>query len=78
VAKLLELNQSDGKPALVNAGAITLVITPNEKLGFDPAVNSIVYVGGQQIGVTQTVAQVKSQLRGMAQLSRRKLRRGED
>ena len=62
MAKFVELTQPDGNPALVNADSVTLVITPNANLGFHATAKSVVYIGSQQIAVTQTVAQVKAQL----------------
>jgi hypothetical protein len=62
MAKLVELTQPDGNPALVNADAILLVLTPNANLGFHPTAKSVVYVGSQQIAVTQTIGQIKAQL----------------
>lgn len=62
MAKLLELTQPDGDPALVSVDAITLVVTPNRNLGFHPAARSVVYVGSQQVAVTQTVEQIRTQV----------------
>jgi hypothetical protein len=62
MAKMVQLTQPDGNPALINAEAVLLVITPNANLGVNPAAKALVYVGGQQIAVTETVAKVKEQL----------------
>ncbi len=62
MAKIIQLTQPDGNPALVNTDAIVLVITPNANLGVNPAAKALVYVGAREIAVTESVAQVKAHL----------------
>jgi hypothetical protein len=62
MARLIELTQPDGSPALVNPDGVTLVITPNASLGFPPAARSVVFMGTQTLAVTETVAQVQARL----------------
>jgi hypothetical protein len=62
MAKLIELTQPDGAPALINVESITMVITPNANVGAHPNAKSLVYLGAQQLAVTETVAQVKAKL----------------
>jgi hypothetical protein len=62
MARLIELTQPDGGPALVNPDAVTLVLTPNAGLGFPQAARSVVYMGTQLVAVTETVAQIQALL----------------
>jgi hypothetical protein len=61
VAKIVQVTQANGNPALINTEAVTLVITPAEPV---PAgASAIIYFGGgQQIAVRETVAEVKAVL----------------
>ena len=72
MARLIELTQPDGSPALVNADAITLVVTPNASLGFHQATRSVVYTGSQPLAVTETVAQVQARLQAARAVRGRK------
>ena len=62
MARLVELTQTDGKPVLVNADAVTLVQTPNAAMGYHGAANALLTVAGQVVAVTETVAQLKTKL----------------
>jgi hypothetical protein len=62
MARLIELTQPDGSPALVNPDGVTLVITPSASLGFPQAARSVVFMGTQTLAVTETVAQVQARL----------------
>lgn len=62
MAKIIQVTQPDGNPALVNAEEVVLVLTPNASLGVNPAAHALLYVGAHQIAVTETVAQIRGQL----------------
>ena len=63
MAKIIQLTQANGNPALVNADAVTLVVTPPPPTdSVPPGVQAIVYLGGQQLAVRETVAQIKALL----------------
>ena len=61
MAKIIQVTQANGNPALINAEAVTLVITPPNE-GVPPGAQAIVYMGGQQLAVRETVAQIKALL----------------
>jgi len=62
MAKIIQVTQPDGNAALVNAEAVSLVLTPNPNLGFHPSAKAVIYVGDQHIAVTEPVAQIKALL----------------
>jgi uncharacterized protein YlzI (FlbEa/FlbD family) len=60
VAKIVQVTQANGNPALINADAVTLVITPPEAA--PTGARAIVYMGSQQLAVRESVAEVKALL----------------
>ena len=61
MAKIIQLTQANGDPALANAEAITHVITPPAQ-GAAPGARAIVYVGGRELAVRETVVDIKALL----------------
>jgi hypothetical protein len=59
---MVQVTQANGNAALINADAVTLVITvPAE--GAPAGARAIVHVGAQQLAVRETVADIKALLR---------------
>jgi uncharacterized protein YlzI (FlbEa/FlbD family) len=61
MANVIQLTQANGNPCLVNTGAVTHVITPPAE-GSPVGARAIVYIGGQQLAVRESVADIKGQL----------------
>ena len=61
MAKVVQLTQANGNPALVNAEAISHVVTPPTE-STAPGARAIVYLGSQQLAVRETVAEIKGLL----------------
>jgi hypothetical protein len=60
VAKIVQVTQANGNPALVNLEAITHVITPPE--GVPAGARATIYLGAQQLSVRESVADIKALL----------------
>ena len=63
MAKIVPVTQADGNEALINADAVTYVITPNANIGANPNARAVIYFGSQQqLAVKDTVADIKAKL----------------
>jgi hypothetical protein len=61
VAKIIQVTQANGNPALLNADAVTYVITP-PPTSVPAGAKAIIYFGAQQLAVQETVADIKALL----------------
>lgn len=61
MAKIVQVTQANGNPALVNIEAITHVITPPTE-GVPAGARATIYLGAQQLSVRESVAEIKALL----------------